>query len=171
MKYIAILIFLLAPTCLLAKDNPWHNLGVVKVAPVEAPNFTLKDIEGKTASLNNFRNDVVFLNFWATWCGPCKEEMPSMEVLHKRYKGIGLSILAVSSYERRQKVDNYIKRNSYTFPVLLDLDGSVAKKYRTSFVPTTFLIDRSGRIVGKVLGSRDWDSPAARDVIEELMSR
>ncbi len=171
MIYISILIFLLAPTCLLAKDNLWRNLGIVKVDHVEAPNFTLNNIEGKTVSLNGFRGDVVFLNFWATWCAPCKEEMPSMEALHKRYKKRGLSILAISSYERKQKVYDYIKKNSYTFSVLLDTYGSVAKQYKASFVPTTFLIDRSGRIVGKVLGNREWDSPSAYNFIEELINR
>ncbi|MBI5047890.1 MAG: TlpA family protein disulfide reductase [Deltaproteobacteria bacterium] len=140
--------------------------------PVPAPDFTLNNLDGRRVSLKDFKGKVIFLNFWATWCTPCVIEMPSMEVLHKRYKDKGLVVLAVNSEEGVKKVSSFIKKKSYTFPVLLDSDGSVINNsYRAMGFPTTYLIDRSGMVIGKAEGAREWDSLESFKLIEEILKK
>ena len=138
---------------------------------VDPKNFTLPLLSGGTASLSAYKGKVVFLNFWATWCPPCQEEMPSMEKLYQRLKSQGLEILAVDLGEDSGTVQQFIRDRSYTFPVLLDMDNKVGSLYGIRSIPSTFIIDREGKIISMIVGGRDWDDPKLMAAFEVLLSR
>ncbi|MFQ6066609.1 MAG: TlpA family protein disulfide reductase [bacterium] len=153
-----------------SSESLYTSLGVQRITPlVEAPDFTLENLEGSAVSLKDFEGKVVFLNFWATWCGPCREEMPSMEKLWQRFKEKAFVILAVDLREKKEEISSFMKDYGLTFPVLLDSRGEVGSIYAVRAIPTTYLIDSQGRIVGKALGARDWASQDAFDLIEHLL--
>ncbi|MFQ5835875.1 MAG: TlpA family protein disulfide reductase [bacterium] len=138
-------------------------------SPVKAPDFTLENLEGSQVSLKNFQGKVIFLNFWATWCGSCRYEMPTMEKLWQRFKEEDFVILAVDLREGKKKVSSFMKEFGLTFPVLLDSRGEVANTYGVRAIPTTYLLDPEGRIVGGARGARNWASEDAFDLIEHLL--
>lgn len=124
----------------------------------EAPDFNLPNLEDKPVKLSDYRGKVVFLNFWATWCKPCREEMPSMEVLYKNFEKDGLVILAVSidRVTTKKDIPPFVKGLSLTFPVLVDSWGQTDKRYKLMGVPETYIIDQQGILREKVIGPRDW---------------
>ena len=123
-----------------------------------APDFALTDINEKPYRLSDFRGKVVFLNFWATWCTPCRDEMPSMEVLYKNFEKDGLVILAVSidRVTTTKDIPPFVKGMNLTFPVLIDSWGQTDKPYKRLGVPETFLIDQQGVIHEIIIGPKDW---------------
>ncbi|MFQ6066974.1 MAG: TlpA disulfide reductase family protein [bacterium] len=148
------------------------SLGIQNVSPpTKAKDFILENLEGYPVSLKDFQGKVVFLNFWATWCGPCRYEMPAMEKLWQKFKEEGFVILAVDLREGKEKVSSFMKENGYTFPALLDPRGKVASTYGIRAIPTTFLLDPEGKIVGKALGARNWASQDAFKLIEHLLPK
>lgn len=135
-----------------------------------APNFRLKDGQGNTVSLEQYRGTVVMLNFWATWCGPCRVEMPAMEALYRMFPRKDFEILAVSTDAQGSAVTRpFQKELSLTFPILHDADFHVALHYGARSLPMTFLIDRRGIIVDRVFGAADWQDPQAVDAIRDLV--
>ena len=143
--------------------------GVVK--PGEpAPNFQLKDINGRTVSLTDLRGKVVLLNFWATWCGPCRIEMPAMEQLYRAYDHKDFEILAVSTDAQGVAVTRpFQQENKLTFPILHDADFRVGLSYGARTLPMTFMVDRQGIVRQHIFGARDWEAPEAHQLIEMLM--
>ena len=137
---------------------------------LEPFDFTLQLLHGEGVSLSSFKSKVVILNFWATWCPPCRAEMPSMEVLHNKYREKGLEILAVNILEKEAEVLSFMDSNKLSFPAALDLDGAVSNSYGIQSIPTTFLIDREGNIVVRLVGSIDWDTPKIHNAIEKLLN-
>ncbi|TAJ22904.1 MAG: TlpA family protein disulfide reductase [Nitrospirae bacterium] len=124
-----------------------------------APDFELPDVdEKKTLRLSDFRGKVVFLNFWATWCKPCREEMPSMEVLYKNFERDGFVVLAVSidRVTTKKDIPPFVKSLGLTFPVLVDSWGQTDKRYKLMGVPETYIIDQQGILREKVIGPKDW---------------
>ncbi|MBB6624160.1 TlpA family protein disulfide reductase [Clostridium gasigenes] len=119
----------------------------------KAIDFKLKDLNGKYVSLNDFKGKNVLLNFWATWCPPCKAEMPDIEKLYQENKNSDLVILAVNLGEDKQTVKSFIEKNKYNFDILLDSDQDVAVKYNIVSIPTSFFIDKEGNIVSKKIGA------------------
>ncbi|MBL8036669.1 MAG: TlpA family protein disulfide reductase [Nitrospira sp.] len=143
--------------------------GVVHVGD-EAPNFTLQDLAGNVISLSQLRGKVVLLNFWATWCGPCRVEMPAMEQLYRTLPRGQFEILAVSTDAQGAAVTRpFQKRMGFTFPILHDSEYRVGLAYGARTIPITFMVDRQGVVRQKIFGARDWDSPEARDLIHALM--
>ncbi|HKA31722.1 MAG TPA: redoxin domain-containing protein [Candidatus Binatia bacterium] len=136
-----------------------------------APDFTLVDLAGRRISLKQLEGKVVFLNFWATWCGPCREEMPMMEALHREYKDQGLAVVAVNFREDKESVRRFFDELGLTFQALLDPKGEVSDRYGAFSLPLTYLIDRHGRFVGKAIGIRPWDSADAKALIEDLLEQ
>ncbi|MDR0568180.1 MAG: TlpA family protein disulfide reductase [Spirochaetaceae bacterium] len=133
--------------------------------------FSLTALDGGVITLTSLKGKVVFLNFWATWCPPCRAEMPSMEILYQRYKNAGLEFIAVDIMENPQAVRNFLKNTSYTFPIVLDADAAVSRQYGIQAVPATFIIDRDGMIIFAGAGARNWNSPAVFAAFEQLLSR
>jgi Peroxiredoxin len=118
----------------------------------KAKDFKLKDLNGKELSLSDLRGKKVFLNFWATWCPPCKAEMPEIEKLYQETKSSDLVIVAVDIGEPLNDVKTFIDQNKYNFKVLLDSNQSVAEQYGISAIPTSFFIDKEGNIVSTHTG-------------------
>jgi peroxiredoxin len=158
---------------------PGSTLGVDPFADLElmrsrqpklAPDFTVPRLGSGSIVLKELRGQVVFLNFWATWCPPCKEEMPSMERLYKRYKDRGLTMLAISiDTGAAQDVEKFVKKLGLTFPIGLDPKLEVANRYTVRALPSTFLIDGAGATVAVALGPRNWDGATAHTVVETLL--
>jgi thiol-disulfide isomerase/thioredoxin len=121
--------------------------------------FSLPLLSGKTQSLSGLNGKVVFLNFWATWCPPCRQEMPSMEKLYQRFRNEGLEFLAVDIQENKKEVEAFMKKYSLNFPVALDSSAEAAVMYGVRGIPATYIIDRDGAIIAAVVGGRQWDSP------------
>jgi peroxiredoxin len=140
-----------------------------KLIKSQAPEFTLPDTGGRSLSLSAYRGKVVLLNFWATWCPPCRAEMPALNRLILETKGRGLEILGVSTDKSVNDVKKFLEKNKVDFPILHDGDLSVSKLYKVFSMPTTFLIDRNGIIVEKFYGEYDWTEPETRGRIEELL--
>ncbi len=139
--------------------------GIEQGAP--APDFTLKDLNGKKHSLSEYRGQVVLLNFWATWCGPCVHEMPSMESLSQKLKEDDFVILAVSlDRGNLGRVKEFVKKHHLSFPVLLSPDGKIQKLYPTSAIPVSLLINKDGTIHSCIGGSQKWDSQEAVNYIK-----
>jgi thiol-disulfide isomerase/thioredoxin len=136
---------------------------------VDSRNFTLSLLDGVNTSLFANKGKVVILNFWATWCPPCREEMPSMEILYKRFKNNGLEILAVDGGEDDDTVRQFIRNSNYTFPVLIDKNGMVNYVYGIQAIPTSFIIDREGKILIRIIGSIKWDSPEIIKAFDALL--
>ena len=122
--------------------------------------FSLSTTDGKLVSLSQYRGKVVFLNFWATWCPPCRDEMPSMEALYQQFHERGLEIIACDIMERPDTVEKFMKSNKLTFPAVLDTSGKVSSQYGVQGVPATFIIDRDGKIILSLVGGIDWSTPS-----------
>jgi cytochrome c biogenesis protein CcmG/thiol:disulfide interchange protein DsbE len=137
-----------------------------------APDFSLSDLNDKPYRLSDFRGKVVFLNFWATWCKPCREEMPSMEILNKNFEKDGLVILAVSidRVTTTKDIPPFVKGMNLSFPVLIDSWGRTDKPYKRMGVPETFIIDQEGIIREIVIGPRDWTRLDSLQVLTNLLS-
>jgi cytochrome c biogenesis protein CcmG, thiol:disulfide interchange protein DsbE len=138
-----------------------------------APDFHLPDLEGKTRQLSDYRGKVVFLNFWATWCKPCKEEMPSMEILWENFKTEDFVMLGVSMDRVTTKKDipSFIESMKLTFPILLDSWGQTDKRYKLMGVPETYIIDQNGILREKVIGPRDWTLKESVSTIVQLLQK
>ena len=138
---------------------------------VVAPDFTLEDLSRKSVSLRNVRGKVVFLNFWATWCVPCREEMPAMERLHRELKGEGLEVIAVNYRETEKEIAPFLKELGLTFTALLDPDGRVSEEYGVWSLPLSYFVNRKGEFVGKAVGSRDWTSQETKIFFRQLLAK
>ena len=138
-----------------------------------APDFQLPDLNDKEIRLSDYRGKVVFLNFWATWCKPCREEMPSMEVLYKNFEKDGLVILAVSidRVTTKKEIPPFVKSLNLTFPVLVDSWGQTDKRYKLMGVPETYIIDREGTLREKVIGPRDWTRLDNLQILTQLIKQ
>ncbi len=140
----------------------------VKVGSV-APAVSLKTLDGKTVSLADYRGRVVMLNFWATWCPPCRAEMPSMERLHKAMQGFDFVMLAVNVEENgAQAVAAFLKSQPHSFPVLLDAEAGAQNAFGVFRFPETFIINKDGVILNHILGAREWDDKATIDYLKFL---
>ncbi|MCL2704829.1 MAG: TlpA family protein disulfide reductase [Spirochaetaceae bacterium] len=130
--------------------------------------FKLLDLNGNEVSLSNYQGKVIMLNFWATWCPPCRNEMPSMESLHKKMENSNFVMLAVNIQEKSSTVKEFIQKNKYSFPIILDEKGAAAEKYQIRAIPTTYIIDPKGKIAGVFSGSRNWNSNDVVKIFKEL---
>jgi len=140
------------------------------VAGSEVIDFTLPDLDGKPKKLSDFRGKVVFLNFWATWCKPCEDEMPSMQTLYETLEGEPFEIVAVSvDSESSDVVKEFVEKYGITFTVLHDRRGRVKEEYKTTGVPETFIVDQNGYVAEKFWGPRDWTEPDSIRTINDLL--
>jgi thiol-disulfide isomerase/thioredoxin len=135
----------------------------------EAIDFELEDMNGDIKKLSSYSGKVVFLNFWATWCGPCRIEMPSMQRVYEEFKDKGFVIVAVDLQEDKKVVKKFITEYNLTFPVLLDKTGKVGGIYGARSIPTTYLIDRNGYIIGRQIGAREWDTQEFKELFGEIL--
>jgi thiol-disulfide isomerase/thioredoxin len=133
------------------------------------PDFSLTNAEGKKISLKDFRGKTLFLNFWATWCEPCREEMPAMENLYQEYKNNNFIVLAVNVKDRRQEALAFVKELKLTYPIAFDPNAEVASLYGAWGLPTTYIIGPKGEGLARGWGPAEWYSPASRNLFRELL--
>jgi cytochrome c biogenesis protein CcmG/thiol:disulfide interchange protein DsbE len=143
------------------------------VVGMSAPDFSLPDLQGKKQQLSDYRGKVVFLNFWATWCKPCKEEMPSMQVLWENLKKEDFVMLAVSMdrVTTTKDIPPFVENLKLTFPIFTDSWGQTDKRYKLMGVPETYIIDQDGVLREKVIGPRDWTRPESIETIVQLLQK
>jgi peroxiredoxin len=134
-----------------------------------APAFALPDLDGQQVALDDLRGQVVLVNFWATWCKPCEDEMPAMQRLHDALAPSGFELLAVSVDESDEPVREFQERLGLHFPILMDPAKDVADTYQSFRFPESFLVGRDGTLVARYIGPRDWDAPAYVDRIRRLL--
>jgi peroxiredoxin len=132
--------------------------------------FSASRLDGTPVRLSSLKGKVVFLNFWATWCPPCREEMPSMEALYQRFRGRDLEFLALDIQEGREAVAAFMKEHGLTFPAALDSTGRISAQYGIRGIPTTFIIDRDGGIVASAVGGRDWNTQEVAAALDALIA-
>ena len=145
------------------------SIGLIKPVINRAPEFSLRELNGNVASLSGYRGKMVLLNFWATWCGSCRDEMPSMEQLSRNFGGQGLAVVAINQRENAALVARFMKTHNLNFSTLLDADGRVAASYRVYGIPVSYVIDSDGQAIGMKSGSMDWASPRVVDMFRELV--
>ncbi len=137
-----------------------------------APDFVVKDLAGQEVRLASLKGKVVLVNFWATWCPPCKEEIPSMMKLNQSMAGKQFQMLAISVDEGgKEAVASYFKKSGMMLPAYLDSDGAVSRNYGTTGVPETFIVDKAGIIQKKIVGGMDWSAPEVSAYLDELLEK
>lgn len=133
--------------------------------------FSLPDVQGQTVRLADLLGQVVLVNFWATWCYPCRAEMPSMEALYQDYRSKGFTIVAISSdMQGHDVVAPFVQEYKLTFPVLLDPQNVVGTRLQVRGIPMSYLLDKQGRLAGMELGAKNWNSPKMRQLIDQLLN-
>lgn len=135
------------------------------------PSLRLTDLEGKEHALEAYRGKVVLINFWATWCEPCKEEMPSLERLRRSLQDRPFAVLAVNLGEPDSRVQRFLQAVPLGFPVLMDRDAAVARAWKARLLPTTYVVGPEGRIRYSYVGELDWSREPVRKQIAELLPR
>jgi peroxiredoxin len=155
-----------------AAEQPFETLRLTRLGGSDpATEFSVSTPDGSPLALGALRGKVVLLNFWATWCEPCLEEMPAMERLERAYRERGLAVLAVSvDREGASVVRPFVKRHALSFLIGLDPQQTVARLYRIWALPSTIILSRKGIPLFSVQGAREWDSPAGHALFEELLS-
>lgn len=144
-----------------------------KVAEVgnPAPDFTLVDTKGKTWSLAELKGQVVFINFWATYCPPCREEMPSMQKIYTSLPPGKFKLLSILNNDRPDFADSLAATIGFTFPILVDPGSKVGRAYGLTGVPETYIVDKQGILREKFLGQRQWDSPGAMQMLMKYIEQ
>ena len=151
------------------------SLSLVAVAPANAasarpaPNFTLKSLSGKNLKLSEMTGNVVLINFWASWCGPCREEMPLLNALHKKYEPLGFTVLGVNVEEQTDLARGFLNDFPVDFPVLLDKKNEVSKLYNVIAMPTTVVVDRDGNMRFIHKGYKRGDEEKYRKMVKKLV--
>ena len=139
---------------------------------VQAVGFDLQDLAGTAHSLDSYRGSVVFLNFWATWCAPCRIEMPAMQALHERLSDTaGFAMVAVNLQEDVVRVRGFAEELELSFQILLDSSGEIAATYGARTLPMSYIIDKDGSILARIIGTRSWDEPEFEQLFRTLASR
>ena len=156
-----------------AADLPPLSHSLTRQTPKPAPALKLAGLDGTSHNLAQLRERVVLVNFWATWCPPCRREMPSMERLSQTLKGEAFSVLAVDVGESAEAIDLFTSQldTAPTFPILLDKRSQAMQAWKVAGLPTTYLVDQQGRIVASAIGGREFDHPDIIRAIRELLRK
>jgi thiol-disulfide isomerase/thioredoxin len=152
-------------------DRLLGDMGVIKMVQALPVEIRLKNLNGQPVSLSDFRGKIVFLNFWTTWCYACRIEMPDMEKLHQKFKNKDFAMVSINLQESASQVKQFFKDFKLTFTALLDSDGEVGAHFMITAIPTTFILNKEGIIIGKVMGPREWDGKKAFALFEHLTNR
>ncbi len=150
-------------------DDSLTSLKIARVLPGSmAGPFNLKSLDGNSVQLADLKGKVVVVNFWATWCGPCKEEMPAFERLRQKLDPERFALLTITTDLQRESIRNFLANLNVQLPVLFDEDQDVSQAYLVRALPTTVLIDRQGTLVGRAVGPREWDEPKVAQALQGL---
>lgn len=156
----------------IAKDNlPEPPKGILKLTPYPAPKIELKDIDGETFNLSETKKHWVFVHFWASWCGPCRKEMPAIQKMWNTLKKEGLKIALINTAEDEDTVFNFLGVYAPDIRALMDRDGQVTEKWRPRGLPATYLVDPSGQVRYQALGGRPWDTTIYMEFLRSLLKQ
>jgi thiol-disulfide isomerase/thioredoxin len=172
--FLAAVLFLLAGTSSAQDEIPGLSVTLTRLEqPLPAPDFILKDMDDEPHALQDYRGKVVLINFWATWCPPCRKEMPSLEHLYQKFSDQPFTVLAINQWEDADHVFAYMgDLNVFpSFPILFDPDSTVSADYGVRGLPTSFIIDPEGKIIYKAVGGRKFDHPAIVQLIRALLEK
>ena len=168
LRVASVALWIVTIACSVPENSESEDVSGPAVEGRLAPQFSVKDRSGQLHSLNDFRGKVVLVNFWATWCPPCIEEMPSMDSLQKTLDQEKFSIIAISVDDSWDPVDTFIKLSNLDLNIYSDFEGKIAKLYGTHKVPETYILNKEGIVVRKILGEIDWTSPKVLSYLKEL---
>lgn len=157
--------YLLAFTCLFVWVGSADSASVLG----QAPNFTLKSLAGKNIKLSELTGNVVLVNFWASWCGPCRKEMPLLNAIHNKYEPLGFTVLGINVEEQVADAKSFLAERPVDFPILLDGKNRISKLYNVIAMPTTIIIDRDGKIRFIHQGYRSGDEAKYRKMVKALV--
>ncbi len=169
---IALAYCLMTPsTPALATANLFEAMAITRPkVRLPAPEFHLMTLQNSEMSLSNLRGKLVVVHFWSTSCIPCRDEMPALQNLWETYRTKGLVVLGISTdKKKRKKVESFVRRLQLSFPILLDTTGDVRVAYEVEALPTTYIIGKNGRIIGRTIGTRDWSSKQGHALIKSLL--
>lgn len=153
-----------------AREEYFSRMGIVQPdRPVRAQDIAVETLDGARVRLSEFRGKVVFLNFWATWCGPCRMEVRDIDRLHRTLREESFAVMAVDVQESANQVTRFMRREGVDFPVYLDPDGNAALQWGVTGIPATFIVDPRGYVAGYALGPRDWGSEESVALMRSLM--
>lgn len=155
-----------AITTALAQTAPWD---IEKLPSSKAPAFSLPDLKGRTNTNATFRGQVLLINFWATWCAPCREEMPALDRLQKQFEGKGLAVISISVDSEQSVIKEFIKGAKTQFPILHDPEMKCHDEYKVFAYPTTFLVDRQGVIQRYWIGPQEWESEEFKQILQSYL--
>jgi thiol-disulfide isomerase/thioredoxin len=161
--HVALLLLVLAPFASAADLSPWQGGAT--------PPLALQDLDGKTHRLEDYRGKVVLINFWATWCEPCREEMPSLGRLRASFAGKPFAVLAVNLSESEPRIRRFLEQLPTDFVVLRDGDGAAARAWKTRILPATFIVAPDGRIRYHQVGDFDWSQEKVKQAVSALLPR
>ena len=166
-----VLLQALTATTATGHEDSFIKMGIVSPKSEKlAPDFALETLTGEILSLKDFKGKAVLLNFWATWCEPCKKELPSMQKIYDELKSDGMEIVAISiDRNKKERVGKYIEKYKLTFPVLLDPSQKVRKNYFILGLPTSYLIGSDGKLKGFISGAREWNSDTSKEMFSTLI--
>jgi len=151
-------------------DKKFKSLRIIKLAGIAPPeSFDPVNIDGAPVKLSDFEGKIVFLNFWTTWCPDCVYEMPDIEKLHKKMNNNDFIILGIDLKESPKKVKKFIQKHNLTFKIILDKKGDMGRAFGIRSIPTTFILNRQGGLIGKAMGARKWGSKKSLNLFEYLL--
>ncbi|UCE78815.1 MAG: TlpA family protein disulfide reductase [Nitrospiraceae bacterium] len=174
-KIVILFILIMAVVVIISLPKNGDRQKTVVAVGLKGPAFSLSELDiggtgaQKTWTFSDLQGTVVFINYWATWCKECREEMPSMQRLYDRMQGKPFQMLTILYRDDPKRAVTYMKENGYTMPVLLDPDTDLAFSYGVTGVPETYVADKEGVIREKIIGPRHWDDPGSTVVIESLL--
>lgn len=157
-----------------AETRPWYASGLEALGfyvfdqPFEQPNFSVAAINGSLKSRLSTKGNITLLNFWATWCPPCKQEIPTIQKLHETMKGEKFEIMAIDLGEPPASVKTFLEQNKITYPVYVDPKNSLAALYASRGIPTTYILDKNGKFIAGIIGSFEYDNPEFVRIMKEL---
>ena len=158
-------------------DRPWYADGLERLGftvfekPRAVSDFSAQALDGAPQSLSRLRGKIVILNFWATWCPPCRAEMPALDALWKKDKDKALAIMGVSLSEERQTVKDFVAKAGSSYPIFLDPSGELGGRFGVRSIPTTYVFDKDGQAIAGKIGGAEYDSAESVELFAELASR
>lgn len=158
-------------------NRPWYAERLERLGffvfdqPFSFADFSVEKMEGGTRARSASKGNIVLLNFWASWCPPCKEEMPSIENLSKAMKGKKFEVMAVNLGDTKATVRDFLKQYGYTFPVYMDQKSSLSRAYASKGIPTTYIVDKSGKFIAGVIGGIRYDHPEVVAIMNYLATK
>ncbi len=147
----------------------FRSIGMMYLGAQDIPDFEVTSLDNRTITLSSLKGKIVFLNFWATWCPPCQAEMPSIQRLYEQFKDTDFTILAVSVGEDAKTVEDFLNRTPYSFHIALNEDARLGSMYAGRGIPSTYILNREGKIIAAKIGAQDWDTEEIAGVIKKLL--